>query len=169
MIRQYYAQRCRGGHNPLRVGVIPTGAIFYIQDDHWWRDRFRGRPTCREPWLLEAFLNGTLGAGRRNAETGLWENVFIAGRSDMAVIRSLRTGRRRQIAVRLLIVHEEAGLRRDEGTYPDLPGETSQQPSRVRRSGQQYRCGPPPDTSLRSRQTRADVAPRLVPDHHAAA
>lgn len=123
MIRQYYAQRCRGGHNPLRVGVIPTGAIFYIQDDGWWRDRYRGRPVCRQPWIVEAFLNGTLGAGRRNAETGLWESVFVAGRSDMAVVRSLRTGRRREIAVRLLVLHEDMGLRRDEATYPDLPQE----------------------------------------------
>jgi hypothetical protein len=122
MIRQYYAQRCRGGHNPLRVGVIPAGAIFYVQDDSWWRDRFRGRPVCREPWIVEAFLNGTTGAGRRNRETGLWEDVFIAGRSDMAVIRSLRNGRRRQIAVRVLILLKDEGLRRDEATYPDLPG-----------------------------------------------
>jgi hypothetical protein len=128
MIRQYYAQRCRGGHNPLRVGVIPVGAIFYIQDDCWWRDRFRGRPVCREPWIVEAFLNGTIGAGRRNRETGLWESVFIAGRSDMAVIRSLRTGRRRQIAIRFLILHEGEGLRRDEATYPDLPGAGYQAP-----------------------------------------
>jgi hypothetical protein len=104
MIRQYYAQRCRGGHNPRRVGVIPVGAIFYVQDDCWWRDRFRGRPVCREPWIVEAFLNGTIGAGRRNRETGPWESVFIPGRSDMAVIRSLRTSRRRQIAVRVLIL-----------------------------------------------------------------
>ena len=121
MIRQYYAQRCRGGCNPLRVGVIPAGAIFYIQDDGWWRDRYRGRPVCREPWIVEAFLNGTVGAGRRNAETGLWKDVHVAGRSDMALVRSLRTGRRRQIAVRVLILHEDEGLRRDEGTYPDLP------------------------------------------------
>ena len=79
MIRQYYAQRCRGGYNPLRVGVIPAGAIFYIQDDGWWRDRYRGRPVCREPWIVEAFLNGTVGAGRRNAETGLWEDVYHRG------------------------------------------------------------------------------------------
>ena len=121
MIRQYYAQRCRGGHNPLGVGVIPVGAIFYVQDEWWWRDRFRGRPVCREPWIVEAFLNGTIGAGRRNRETGSWEDVFIAGRSDMALIRSLRTGRRRQIAVRVLILLEDEGLRRDEATYPDLP------------------------------------------------
>ena len=32
MLRQYYAQRCRGGDNPLRVGVIAVGSIYYLQD-----------------------------------------------------------------------------------------------------------------------------------------
>jgi hypothetical protein len=53
MIRQYYAQRCRAGDNPLRIGVIPSGAIFYIQDNGWWRDRYRGAPICRHPWNVE--------------------------------------------------------------------------------------------------------------------
>jgi hypothetical protein len=121
MIRQYYAQRCRGGYNPLRIGVIPCGAIFYIQGDSWWRDRYRGRPICREPWIVEAFLNGTVGAGRRNRDTGLWESVYISGRSDMAVIRSLRSNRRREILVRTLILHEDEGLRADDEIYPTLP------------------------------------------------
>jgi hypothetical protein len=121
VIRQYFAQRCRGGDNPLRVGVIPCGAIFYLQGDSWWRDRYRGRPICREPWIVESFLNGTVGAGRRNPDSGFWEDVYISGRSDMAVIRSLRSNRRRDIAVRTLILHEDAGLRADEGSYPTPP------------------------------------------------
>ncbi|HEX3984484.1 MAG TPA: hypothetical protein VHX12_12375 [Acidisoma sp.] len=121
MIRQYYAQRCRGGYNPLRIGVIPRGAIFYIQSDSWWRDRYRGRPICREPWIVEAFLNGTIGAGRRNRDTGFWESVYISGRSDMAVICSLRSNRRREILVQTLILHEDLGLRADDGRYPTLP------------------------------------------------
>ena len=121
MIRQYYAQRCRGGDNPLRVGVIPAGAIFYLQDDGWWRDRFRGAPSCSNPWIVEGFLNGLMCAARRNRDTGRWENVYISGRSDMAIIRSLRDGNRRQVAVRTLIHHEDEGLRRDPDTYPDLP------------------------------------------------
>lgn len=121
MIRQYYSQRCRGGNNPLRVGVIPAGAIFYLQDDSWWRDRHRGSPVCRTPWIVEGLLNGTLCAARRNRDTGHWEDAYRAGRSDTAIIRSLRDGRRRPIAVRLLILHEDEGLRRDPATYPDLP------------------------------------------------
>jgi hypothetical protein len=121
MIRQYGAQRCLGGCNPLRVGTIPSGAIFYLQDESWWRDRYCGRPVCRELWVVEGFLNGTIGAGRRNTETGRWEDVVIARRSDKALIRSLQSGRRRQIAVRLLLLHEDMGLRADAATYPTLP------------------------------------------------
>ena len=165
MIRQYFAQRCRGGYNPLRVGVIPAGAIFYIQNDGWWRDRYRGRPVCREPWIVEAFLNGTLGAGRRNRETGLWESVVIAGRSDMAVIRSLRTSRRREIAVRLLILHEDTGLRRDAATYPDLPGEHARRGLPPFSNINPARPSPRPAGSPCA---HPDLAPDQVPNHAAA-
>jgi hypothetical protein len=121
MMRQYFAQRCRGGDNPLRVGIIPHGAIFYLQVSSWWRDRYRGAPTCRTPWIVEAFLNGTLAAARRNSDTGRWEDLYVTGRSDMAIVRSLRDGIRRTVAVRTLILHEDEGLRRDAPTYPDLP------------------------------------------------
>lgn len=115
-------QQGRGGHNPLRVGVIPVGAISYIQDGAWWRDRYRGAPVCRNPWIIESFLNGTMAAARRYHETGQWEDLTMAGPSDMAVLRPLRDGRRRLIAVRVLLLHEDEGLRRDPATYPDLPG-----------------------------------------------
>lgn len=121
MLRQYHAQRRRGGDNPLGVGVIPAGAVFYLQDDGWWRDRCRGTPICRTPWIVESFLNGKLCAARRNRDTGHWEDIYMARRSDTAVVRSLRDGRRREIAVRALILHEEEGLRRDPATCPDLP------------------------------------------------
>lgn len=121
MIRQYGGQRCQGCHNPLRVGVIPVGAIFHIQDEGWWRDRYRGAAICRNPWIVEAFLNGTIGAARRNRDTGLWEDVYFAGRSDMALVRSLRDGRRRQVAVRTLILHEEHGLTAGPVGYRSLP------------------------------------------------
>jgi hypothetical protein len=129
MIRQYYAQRCRGGDNPLRVGVIPSGAIFYIQDEGWRRDGFRGAPICRNPWIVEGYLNDVLCAARRNRDTGRWEDAYIAGRSDMATVRSLRDGRRHHVAVRILILHEDEGLRRDSASYPDLPQIRSKRPS----------------------------------------
>ncbi len=121
MNRQYGAQCRRGGHNPLRVGIIPVGAIVYIQDEGWWRDRTRGAPVCRNPWIIEAFLNGLFHASRRNCNTGLWESTYAAGRSDMAVVRSLRDGRRREVAIRTLILHEEEGLSAEPVGYPDLP------------------------------------------------
>ena len=131
MIRQYFAQRRQGGDNPLGVGVIPIGAIVHLQDDGWWRDRYRGQPVCRNPWMVEAFLNGTIGAARRNRDTGLWESAYAAGRSDMAVVRSLRDGRRQQVAVRALILHEEHGLVRQPCLYPTLP---DMRPWRLRRT-----------------------------------
>ncbi len=120
MIRQYGAQRCRGGNNPLGVGVIAAGTIVYLQTDWWWRDRYRGKPVCRDPAIVESFLNGTMAAARRS-KTGQWEDLYIAGRSDMAVVRSLRDGRRRQVAVRTLILHEDHGLTRQPCLYPTLP------------------------------------------------
>ena len=113
MIRQYHAQRRQGGNNPRGIGVIAAGTIFCLQDEGLWRDRHRGAPICRNPWIVEAFLNGTMGAARRSRATGLWEDVYLAGRSDMAVVHSLRDGRRRQVAVRTLILHEDHGLQRD--------------------------------------------------------
>jgi hypothetical protein len=110
MIRPYHAQRRQGGNNPLGIGVIAVGTIVYLQDEGWWRDRYRGAPIRRNPWIVDAFLNGTMGAARRNRTTGLWEDLYLAGRSDMAVVRSLRDGRRRQVAIRTLILHRDHGL-----------------------------------------------------------
>jgi hypothetical protein len=122
MIRQYHARsRRQGGDNPNGVGVISIGSIYYLQDDHYWRDRYRGRPTCRNPWIVEAFLNGTLCAARRNPTSGKWESCFISGRSDMAVVRSLRDGRRDTVAVRTLILHDDHSLSAGPTTYPSLP------------------------------------------------
>lgn len=43
MIRQYRAHRRRGGANPLGVGVIAAGSIYYLQDRGFFHDRFGGR------------------------------------------------------------------------------------------------------------------------------
>jgi hypothetical protein len=100
MLRQYYAQRCRGGDNPLRVGVIAVGSIYYLQDQAFFHDRYGGRAVCRTPWIVEAFLNGTMAAARRNRDTGRWEDAYTIGRSDMALVRSLRDRSRvQQVAV----------------------------------------------------------------------
>jgi hypothetical protein len=121
MIRQYFAHRFMGGHNPLHIGSIAVGSIYYLQDDSWWRDRFRGAPQRREPWIVDSFFNGTMGAARRDPTTGHWMSLYIAGRSDMALCRSLRTGRKRRVAVRLLHLHDDEGLSATINSNPDHP------------------------------------------------
>jgi len=101
--------------------VVAAGTIVYLQDEGWWRDRHRGRPVCRNPWIVTAFLNGICAAARRNRDTGLWEDVHVSRRSDMAIVRSLRDGRQRQVAVRTLILHEDEGLVQQPTFYPTLP------------------------------------------------
>lgn len=54
MMRQYGAQRCRGGDNPLRVGTIAVGSVFYLQDQGYFRARYGEAPICRAPWIVEA-------------------------------------------------------------------------------------------------------------------
>ena len=121
MIRQYKAPRRRGGYNPLGVGVISVGSIYYLQDRRFFHDRFGGRAICRNPWIVEAFLSGTFHAARRNRETGFWEDAVISGRSDTAVVRSLRDGRRTTVAVRFLQVHDDLGLTKQPTSYPSFP------------------------------------------------
>jgi hypothetical protein len=128
MIRQYYAQRCQGGDNPLRVGVVSIGSIYYIQSDRWWRDRYRGRPDRKNPWIVEGFFNGVMTAAVRDPLTGYWESRYIAGRSDTALIRSLREGRRRRIPIRALILHDDEGLTKGMTGYPDRPRLPFRQP-----------------------------------------
>ena len=121
MIRQYFAHRFQGGANPLRVGVVATGSIFYLQDEGFFRDRHGGTAVCRTPWIIEGFLNGQCHAARRDPATGRWLDTFLSGRSDIAVLRSLRDGRRQQVAVRILHLHDDLGLTKQSTGYPSLP------------------------------------------------
>ena len=107
MMQEYKAQRRRGGANPLGVGVIAVGSSYYVQDEGHFRDRCSASPVCKDPWQVEGFTNGVMHAARRNRDTGRWENTYRSGRSDMAVVRSLRDGRRCTVAVRLLVLHDE--------------------------------------------------------------
>ena len=120
-MRQYGAHRRMGGHNPLGVGVIAVGSIFYLQDRAFFSNRFGGQAVCRTPWQVQGFLNGVLHAARRNRDTGLWEDRYRSGRSDMAAVRSLRDGRRQTVAVRLLVLHDDLGLSKGIAAYPTLP------------------------------------------------
>ncbi len=121
MLRQYHAQRRRGGSNPLGVGVIGTGAVYYLQGRVFFSSSTRSSATLRTPWIVEGFLNGTVGASHCRRDTGLWESTYVSGRSDMAVVRSLRDGRQETVPVRLLILHEDFGLWRAPNPYPTLP------------------------------------------------
>jgi hypothetical protein len=60
----------------------------------------------------------------------------MAGRSDMAIVRSFRDDRRRQVAVR-----EEEGLRRDPATYPDLTKVRQEPASEVWRVDERHVLG----------------------------
>jgi len=142
-MRQYGAHRRRGGHNPLGVGVVAVGSVFNLQDESFFRDRYGGRAVCRNPWQVEAYLNGVLHAARRDPDTGRWRDSVWSGRSDMAVVRSLRDGRRRTVAVRLLVLHEELGLTKGATAYPTLPNLRF------------YRCRPRTLTSTAARKRAA--------------
>ena len=116
MLRQYHAPRRQGGDNPLGGGTIAIGSVFYLQDDGYWRARFRGAAICRAPWIVEAFLNGQYHAARRDPATGHWLSIYAANRTDLALVRSLRDGRRATVAIRTLQLHEDEGL-----GWPDNP------------------------------------------------
>ena len=107
MLRQYHAQRRQGGDNPLGVGTVALGSIFYLQDDGYWRARF-GR-------------TGQYHAARRDPATGHWLSVYVANRTDLAVLRSLRDGRCLTVAIRILQRHEDEGLGSPENRYPTIP------------------------------------------------
>jgi len=87
----------------------------------FFHDRFGGRAICRNPWIVEGFLNGACAAALRNRDTGRWEDVTVSGRSDTAVVRSLRDGRQRTVAVRVLELHDDLGLTMQPTTYPSVP------------------------------------------------
>ena len=116
----------------MRVGIIAVGSTYYLQDQEFIHDRYGGSAVCRTPWIVEAFLNGTMAAARRNRATGLWEDDYTIGRSDMALVRSLRDRSRvQQVAVRILIVHDDLCLWREPTQYPTLPNVQRLRPNRV--------------------------------------
>ena len=86
MLRQYHAPRRLGGDNPLGVGTVALGAVFYLQDD------------------------GHDHAARRDPATGRWLSLAVANRTDLALVRSLHDGRRATVAIRTLQLHEDEGL-----------------------------------------------------------
>jgi hypothetical protein len=105
MIHQYGAQRfrrIRGKH----VGTIGIGTIIYVQDGVR-PFSFPRHTVCREPWIVEAWLNHEyFPCVKGRPRVGM-----MAG-GHLAVIRSLRTGRRVQVADWILLACVDAGLER---------------------------------------------------------
>lgn len=98
MMRQYHAQRIKGGNNPHKAGTIDVGRIFYLQDYRPFRNvRGSGPFVYRNPWIVEAWHPREL-LGK-----------FMRG-GHLATVRSLRNGERRQVADWLLLAAEEDGL-----------------------------------------------------------
>ena len=111
MFRQYHAGRWFSpGDNPLRVGPIAAGSIYRLPASL--------RCGAVERWIVEAFLNGVQTAARRDPATGRWEDCFISGRSDRAVIRRLSDGYRQEIPVRVLLACD---AQQGVSAYPRLP------------------------------------------------
>ncbi|MDT8350954.1 hypothetical protein [Roseomonas mucosa] len=143
MLCQYHAPRRQGGDNPLGVGTVALGSIFYLQDDGYWRARSGRTAVCRTPWIVESFLNGQYHAARRDPATGHWLSVYAANRTDLAVLRSLRDGRRLNVAIRLLQLHEDEGFGLSDNHYPTLPSLSwlgQRRSTRQRRTPASLRC-----------------------------
>ena len=101
MIHQYHAQRHQGG-KPHGVGTVPVGTVVYIQDHIGPLTGFRVPIVCRNPWIVEAWLN------RVHEPTG---NMLAGG--HLAEVRSLRDGRRQLVADWILLRCVDAGLTRE--------------------------------------------------------
>lgn len=90
MVRQYGAQRYKGGSLAhLRIGTVPIGTILYLQDHI---DRYRG-PVCRNPWIVEAWLNREYYPCTPTRP----RTTYMRG-GHLAVVRSLRDGRRQRVS-----------------------------------------------------------------------
>lgn len=102
MLNQYRAQRRRGGHNPHGIGTLAIGQILYLQDFRPMggirgQDRY-SRPICREPWIVESFANREY----YPAVKGAPPVTYMLG-GHLVNVRSLRTGRRQQVADWLVV------------------------------------------------------------------
>jgi hypothetical protein len=106
MLNQYGSQRHRV-INGRPVGTIPVGTIVYIQDARPFR--FPSFPVRREPWIVEAW--------RPRLVTGyggkLRADRYVARGGHIAIVRSLRSGRRIEVADWLILAAIDNGCERD--------------------------------------------------------
>jgi len=106
MLRQFNPQRFRYWKG-RRIGTICVGTIVYIQD-HVRSFTAMSQPvTRRNPWIVEAWLN----RDDSLCLAGRWTTAKCAG-GHLALVRSLRDGRRRTVADWILWACVHAGLER---------------------------------------------------------
>lgn len=123
MLRMYYAQRRRGGHNPHGVSSISLGSIFYFQDNvrPMGGDPFQYRsPVRKNPWIVVAFLNREYFLCIKGAPP----ITYLAGGHSI-LIRSLRDGRYKTVGEWCVHACEELDLDGEAGrmlSIPVLPG-----------------------------------------------
>ena len=106
MLHQFNAHR--SGHwRGKRVGTIPVGAIIYLQDGVRPLAGLSRPVITRNPWMVEAWLNRDYSL----FSSGKWTTVKRAG-GHLAMVRSLRDGRRQVVADWILLACADAGLER---------------------------------------------------------
>ncbi len=98
-----------------RVGTVPIGTTVYIQDDHrplgggmsalQFRPR---RDCCKNPWVVIAWLNREYFPAVQGARAV----TYMTG-GHLALVKSLRDGRVKQVSDWILLQCVEAGLTKD--------------------------------------------------------
>lgn len=106
MLHQLNAQRF-GSWRGKRIGTIPIGAIIYLQDGVRPLTGLSRPVLTRNPWMVEAWLNRDY----LLFSPGTWTTMKRAG-GHLAVVRSLRDGRRQLVADWILLACADAGLER---------------------------------------------------------
>jgi hypothetical protein len=106
MQHQFNAQRFRWWHGKP-VGTVPVGTIIYIQDGVRPLVGLSRPVVTRNPLLVEAWLNRDYAPCR----AGEWTTIKCAG-GHLALVRSLRDGRREVVADWILLACIDAGLER---------------------------------------------------------
>lgn len=88
---------------------VDAGAIVRIVEPQVLRHLDAApRGTLRHPYIVESFEPRTYSAARRGPD-GQWQDTRMSG-GHLCTVRSLRDGRRRQVADWLVLACIEAGL-----------------------------------------------------------
>ncbi len=107
MLHQFNAQRFTSWRGK-RVGTIRVGTIIYVQDGVRPLTGISRPVITRNPWIVEAWLNRDYSL----YSSGKWTTVKVTG-GHLAVVRSLRDGRRQLVDDWILLACVDAGLERE--------------------------------------------------------